>query len=95
MPAPEREQALPKTSSGMASFTTAKGPEDYTQIKGTLPATADTDSRVYLVCGDKTYEAFLTENNSYGAYIPAEDTAEKLLFTQNGQAVLYDLKIEK
>lgn len=95
MPAPEREQTLPQTLSGTASFTTAKGPEGYTQIKGTLPATADTNSRVYLVCGDKTYEAFLTENNSYGAYIPAEETAEKLLFTQNGQAVLYDLKIEK
>ena len=95
MPAPEREQALPQTLSGTTSFTTAKGPEGYTQIKGTLPATADTNSRVYLICGDKTYEAFLTENNSYGAYIPAEETAEKLLFIQNGQAVLYDLKIEK
>ena len=93
MPAPEREQTLPQTVSGTASFTTAKGPEGYTQVKGTLPATADADSRVYLVCGDKTYEAFLTENNSYGAYIPAEETAEKLLFTQNGQTVQYALKI--
>ena len=93
MPAPEREQTLPHTSSGTASFTTAKGTEGYTQIKGTLPATPDTDSRVYLVCGEKTYEALLTENNSYGAYIPAEETAEKLLFTQNEQSVLYNLKI--
>ena len=93
MPAPEREQTLPQTLSGEASFTTAKGPEGYIQIKGALPATADADSRVYLVCGDKTYEAFLTENNGYGGYIPAEETAEKLLFTQNGQAVQYALKI--
>ena len=93
MPAPEREIALPQTLSGTTSFTTAKGPEGYTQIKGTLPTTPDTDSRVYLVCGEKTYEAFLTENNSYGAYIPAEETAEKLLFTQNGQPVQYTLKL--
>lgn len=93
MPAPAREIALPQALSGTASFTTAKGPEGYTQIKGTLPATADTDSRVYLVCGEKVYEAFLTENNSYGAYIPAEETAEKLLFTQNGQTVQYTLKL--
>lgn len=92
MPAPEREQTLPQTLSGTASFTTAKGPEGYMQIKGTLPTTADADSRVYLVCGDKTYEAFLTENNGYGGYIPAEETAEKLLFTQNGQTVQYALK---
>ncbi len=93
MPAPERVQTLPETVSGTASFTAGKGPEGYIQINGTLPATADADSRVYLVCGDKTYEAFLTENNSYGAYIPAEETAEKLLFTQNGQTVQYTLKI--
>lgn len=93
MPAPEREDTLPQTVSGAASFTAAKGPEGYMQVKGTLPTTADTDSRVYLVCGDKTYEAFLTENNSYGAYIPAEETAEKLLFTQNGQTVQYALKL--
>lgn len=93
MPAPEREQTLPQTVSGTASFTTVKGPEGYIQIKGTLPTTADTDSRVYLVCGEKTYEAFLTENNSYGAYIPAEETAEKLLFTQNSQTVQYMLKL--
>lgn len=94
LPAPEREQTLPQTLSGTASFTTAKGPEGYIQIKGVLPAAADADSRVYLVCGDKTYEAFLMENNSYGASIPAEETAEKLLFTQNERSVLYDLKIE-
>lgn len=94
MPAPERVQTLPQTISGVASFITAKGPKGYMQIKGTLPATADADSRVYLVCGEKTYEAFLTENNSYGGYIPAEETAEKLLFTQNGQTVQYALKGE-
>ena len=93
MPAPERERTLPQTLSGTASFATAKGLDGYTQVKGALPATADADSRVYLVCGDKTYEAFLTENNSYGAYIPAEETAEKLLFTQNGQTIQYALKI--
>ena len=93
MPAPESEQQLPEALSGTANFTTAKGPTGYTQVKGVLPATPDTDSRVYLVCGEKTYEAFLTENNSYGGYIPADATADKLLFTQNGQAVVYDLKI--
>lgn len=91
MPAPECVQTLPQTVSGTASFTTGKGPDGYVQIKGTLPANADTDSRVYLVCAEKTYEAFLTENNSYGCYIPAKETAEKLLFTQNGQAVQYEL----
>ncbi len=93
MPAPERERTLPQTLSGTASFATAKGLDGYTQVKGVLPATADADSRVYLVCGDKTYEAFLTENSSYGAYIPADETAEKLLFTQNGQTIQYALKI--
>lgn len=93
MPAPEREQTLPQAVSGTASFTTGKGPDGYALVKGTLPAPADTDSRVYLICQDKTYEVFLTENNSYGGYIPAEETAEKLLFTQNGQAVQYELKL--
>ena len=95
MPAPETQQTLPKTVSGTAEFTTGKGPQGYTQVTGILPTAPDTDSRVYLACKDKTYEAFLTENNGYGAYIPAGETAEKLLFNQNGQTVLYDLEIVK
>lgn len=95
MPAPESQQTLPETISGTATFTTEKGPEGYLQVKGVLPATPDADSCVYLVCGEKTYEAFLTENNSYGGYIPAEESAEKLLFTQNGQTVQYNLKFVK
>lgn len=91
MPAPESRQTLPETISGTTSCTTAKGPQGYTQVKGSLPVTPDADSRVYLVCGEKTYEAFLTENNSYGGYIPADKTAEKLLFIQNGQAVVYKI----
>ena len=91
MPAPERQQTLPADISGVTTYTTAKGPEGYTQVKGELPATPDNDSRVYIVCGEKTYEAFLTEHNSYGGYIPTEATAEKILFTQNGQAVLYEI----
>lgn len=93
MPAPEREQTLPQTLAGTATFSTGKGPSGLTLVKGALPATPDADSRVYLVCGEKTYEAFLTENNGYGGYIPAEETAEQLLFTQNGQAVRYTLKL--
>ena len=91
MPAPESQQTLPEIITGTTGFATAKGPEGYIQIKGTLPATADTDSHVYIVCKNKTYEAFLMENNSYGGYIPAEETAEKLLFTQNGHDVLYEI----
>ena len=94
MPAPEREQTLPHTLAGTATFSTGKGPSGLTLVKGTLPATPDADSRVYLVCGEKIYEAFLTENNGYGGYIPAEETVEKLLFTQNGQTVQYALKGE-
>ena len=95
MPAPERRQTLPEIASGTAVFTTGKGFEGCALVKGTLPTDPDADSRVYIVCGEKTYEAFRTADSGYGAYVPAEETAAHLLFTQNGQIVRYDLEIAK
>ncbi len=95
MPAPECQQVIPESSNGTVAFTMGKGPEGYTQIKGYLPATPDTDSRVYVVCGEKTYEAFLTADNGYGATVPTGDGAAQLLFTQNRQTIRYDLETAK
>lgn len=95
MPAPESKLINVEKVSGIVAFTTGKGSDGYIQIKGTLPVEPDVDSRVYVVCGEKTYEVFLTADNSYGVTIPEEETPTQLLFAQNGQTVRYDFEIAK
>lgn len=92
MPAPKRECTVPDVVSGTVSASSGKAPEGYSLIKGTLPQTPDTDSCVYLVCGQAVYEAFLTKNGGYGGYVPADVPVDRLLFTQNGQHVLYEIQ---
>lgn len=92
MPAQACQQMHPRMTSGTTSFTTGKGPEGYTQITGTLPTEPDTDSRVYIVCEEETYEAFLLSDNGYGATIPGEQKPMQLMFAQNGKVVLYNFE---
>ena len=89
MPAPQREiSALPE-SSGTAALQnkSVKSPEGMFQVTGTLPAQADADAPIYVICNGVAYEAFCQAGGKFGAYVPAE--AQAVAFYQNGALLLY------
>lgn len=86
---PQRQISLPQTTAGAVSVeTTSRG--DLQQVTGGLPQ-LDADSPIYVVCGDAVYEAFCLENNGFGVNLPEGATAQYVLCTANGQAVMYEI----
>lgn len=79
---------LPSTSgTGTVTVTRSKGskaPQGYDLWKGTLPYDVDLDSKVYINCGDKTYEAILTENNGFAVYLPEDSEPQSVAFKLSG-----------
>ena len=91
MPSPQVELALPQTVSGMAQVTVAsKAPEGFKLVSGTLPRTPDTESSVYMVCGGKTYEAFLLADSGFAAYVPENAQIQYLVYTAEHQTVMFE-----
>lgn len=88
MPAPERTLALPD-SCGTTQVSQGKAPEGFVQLKGTLPETPDGDSPVYLVCGEKVYEAFCLKDNGFGILVPEGTAPEGVAFYSGGTLRLY------
>lgn len=84
MPAPERTlPALPKPAdTTVIESKSVKSPEGMFRVTGTLPEMADTDSPVYVICGNTAYEAFQLQDGGFGAYTPAE--AEGIAFYTGG-----------
>ena len=94
MPSPQREVTLPETVSGTVKLTASeKAPEGYIRLTGALPQTPDADSCVYVSCAGTVYEAFLTESDGFGVYVPADTPAETLAFCGNGQFLLYQIQM--
>lgn len=93
MPSPEREISVPETVVGKTVFSLSDGgkaPEGTVALTGKLPVVPDDTSAVYVVGGDKAFEAFLTENNGFCVYIPQELEADCLVFTVGGKLIRYD-----
>lgn len=93
MPSPEREIQVPETAVGKASFSLSAGdkaPEGMVALTGKLPVTPDDTSAVYVACGGKALETFLTEDNGFCVYLPQTFEAVCLVFTVDGKSVRYD-----
>ena len=93
MPSPEREVTVPTNSSGKVSLKKNVGgsmPEGYKRIEGVLPITPDNDTSVYVISNGTVYEAFVSRNNGFVAYIPESAEAQSVVFGANGEFVRYD-----
>ncbi len=89
MPAPQRNIELPATSSGSISVETGKRGK-LTQITGMIPQ-MDDDSCVYVLSGGIVYEAFALKNNGFGVNLPEGSEAEAVVYTLNGQFLLFEI----
>ena len=77
MEAPVRDLGVMLTVSGKVEAAvdeSARSPEGYSLLRGTLPQTPDADSCVYVICDGVTYEAFCLQNNGFAAHIPGKAT---------------------
>ena len=93
MPSPEREVTVPANSSGKVSLKKDVGgsvPEGYKRIEGVLPITPDNDTSVYVISNGTVYEAFVSMDNGFVAYIPETAEAQSVVFGASGQLVRYD-----
>ncbi|NLC73489.1 MAG: hypothetical protein GX684_06975 [Ruminococcaceae bacterium] len=61
----------------------SKSPSGYMLLTGFLPK-ADDDSRVFIICGDSCFEAFLQENGGFAAFVPDNLMPDYVLSSQNG-----------
>ncbi len=92
MPSPERDVIVPTNSNGSVLLKENGGsaPEGYKRIEGALPVECDNDTSVYVSANGGVYEAFLTSDNGFVAYIPETAEALSVVFGANGQLARYD-----
>ena len=90
MPSPQREISTEFTASGSLQVTIGKR-GSFTQIRGTLPQ-VDSDSPIYVLSGGIAYEAFCLKDGGFGANLPEGAAPDAVLFTSNGQPVLYQIE---
>ncbi len=93
LPSPEREVTVPTNASGSVSLEENAGgsvPEGYKRIEGVLPITPDNDTSVYVISNGTVYEAFVSMDNGFVAYIPETAEAQSVVFGASGQLVRYD-----
>ena len=78
MESPAEELSLPQASGSVSivSKPKSKAPEGYVLWTGTAAADIDPDSPVYIQANSKLYRAFLTENNGFAVYLPAQCAPE-------------------
>ena len=78
MTCPTEELTLPQAG-GTVSMTAnpkSKAPEGYVLWTGTVTTDLDPDSPIYVQANDQVYRAFLTENNGFAVYLPAQCAPE-------------------
>lgn len=93
MPSPERKVTVPTTAIGTVLQKANAGtvaPTGCRRIEGVLPITPDDDSSVYISANKTVYEAFLSSDNGFVAYIPETAEAQSAVFAVSGQLVRYD-----
>lgn len=86
MPAPALPSPALTESLGTATY---KGADT---IRGELPTATDTDSAVYVLCGDRAYQVFRLENNTYSVTLPQDATPSHLVYTLDGTVRTYTLQ---
>ncbi len=93
MPSPERDVQVPTTAIGTVLQKANAGtgtPDGCQRVEGILPVTPDGNSSVYISANGAVYEAFLSEDNGFVAYIPENAEAQSAVVTVNGQLARYD-----
>lgn len=94
MPSPQRDLDVPETTMGITTCesTQKNAPKGTVKLTGILPATADTDSSVYVVCEEIAYEAFILQDGGFCAYVPNGAQPEFLAFNANNNLIAYKLQ---
>lgn len=93
MPSPEREVTVPATASGTVLQKANAGtvaPTGCRRVEGILSVTPDDNSSVYISANGTAYEAFLSIDNGFVAYIPENAEPQSAVITVNGQLVRFD-----
>ena len=94
MESPVREIAAVEETVGTAEATLqekAKAPEGLKQWKGTLPATPDAGSAIYVSCGGTVYEAFCLKDNGFAVYLPEGKQPSAVAAMYDSQMLAYEL----
>lgn len=89
MPAPAREAGAGAPVCGSIALQAdraSRSPEGCLLIKGTLPASADAGTRVYILAGGSAYEAFVLTGGGFAAYIPEDCVPEAVSLSSGGAA---------
>lgn len=86
MQCPTEDVLLPEASGSVeiAANPKDKAPEGYVLWTGTAAANIDPNSAVYVQSGDLIYRAFLTENNGFAVYLPADAAPSCVAWYANG-----------
>lgn len=87
MPAPERETPEAAAADVSVSLKATDGDlERHVLYEGTLTASTDTDSPVYILSGGKCYEAVLLSDGAFAAFVPytSVDGGEVRVMWQSG-----------
>lgn len=97
MPAPIRTFSAPKQTPEAETVILkwdTNSAEDYTLVHGALPGAFDALSPVYIMCGERVYEAFTLKAGGFAAWIPKEEPPEAVIASVNGSLVTFDVTAE-
>ena len=75
MPAPERAVNGGELSGKTVKFEkddTARAPEGHVLVSGVIGDTMDDGTGIYILCGDRAFEAFCLADGKFAAYIPED-----------------------
>ena len=85
MEAPVRQISMPEHSAGTTAVgaVNGKAPEGYIQLQGQL----STDGKIYVICENDAYEAFLLKDNKFAVNIPADAKPEAVVYAIDNNIV--------
>lgn len=91
MECPTEDILLPNASGSVKIIDKSKekAPEGYVLWTGIATEDIDLDSAVYVQSGDLVYRAFLTEDNGFAVYLPAEAAPTCVAWYANGSLKSY------
>ena len=95
MPSPVRTLPLPDAISGsaqVAQVEKARAGSGNVQYTGTLPASADVNACVYVVCSGTVYEAFCLENDGFAVNVPENQNPEYVIYNIGGIPQMFQIK---
>lgn len=90
MASPERDVEISGETVG-AIAATVSTKADFLRVTGNVPE-VDDDSDIFVVCGDKAYEAFCMAEGGFAVNLPQDSEPDYLICTANGVQVIYELE---